>query len=140
MVLGIGEQKSHVHEFQKRARSPYLMSYSPEHTEMPLTFADTIQADAASEHGPQKGPKQAQEHSQSLEDLPSPHTRRWDTKRKAQVVEAVRSGRITLDQACEIYAMSVDEFLAWQSLFDRYGAKGLMATRVKEFRERRIFG
>lgn len=76
----------------------------------------------------------------TLADLPSPDTLRWDTKRKAQVVDAVRRGRLTLEQACEIYAMSVDEFLAWQSLFDRYGAKGLMATRVKEFRERRLFG
>lgn len=78
--------------------------------------------------------------TQDLSDLPSPNTQRWDTKRKAQVVDAVRGGRITLEQACEIYAMSVDEFLAWQSLFDRYGAKGLMATRVKEFRERRMYG
>jgi len=75
-----------------------------------------------------------------LSGLPSPKTRRWDTKRKAQVVEAVRTGRLTLDRACEIYAMSVDEFLAWQSLFDRYGAKGLMATRVKEYRSRRQYG
>lgn len=73
-------------------------------------------------------------------DLPAPDTQRWDTKRKAQVVDAVRCGRLTLEQACEIYAMSVDEFLGWQSLFDRYGTKGLMATRVKEFRERRQFG
>jgi hypothetical protein len=69
--------------------------------------------------------------------LPSPNTQRWDTKRKAQVVEAVRSGRLSLETACEIYAMSVDEFLAWQSLLDRHGAKGLMATRVKEYRHMR---
>lgn len=75
-----------------------------------------------------------------LSGLPSPQTRRWDTKRKAQVVEAVRTGRLTLDRACEIYAMSVDEYLGWQSLFDRYGSKGLMATRVKEFRSRRRYG
>ncbi len=73
-----------------------------------------------------------------LSDLPSADTRRWDSKRKAQVVDAVRSGRLTLDQACAIYAMSVDEFLSWQSLFDRYGAKGLMATRLKEFRDERV--
>jgi len=75
-----------------------------------------------------------------LNDLPSPNTQRWDTKRKAQVVKAVRSGHLTLDGACDIYAMSVDEFLSWQSLFDRHGAKGLMATRVKEYRhtQRRV--
>jgi len=67
-------------------------------------------------------------------DLPSPHTKRWDTKSKAQVVEAVRKGSLSLECACEIYAMSVDEFLNWQSLLDRYGKKGLMATRVKQYR------
>lgn len=72
-------------------------------------------------------------------ELPSPNTRRWDTKRKAQVVEAVRNGRITIEQACDIYAMSMDELLTWQSLFDRHGAKGLMATRVKEYRTQRLF-
>lgn len=92
------------------------------HTETSLTLVDT-QPDSPVEHA----------------DLPPANTRRWDTKRKAQVVEAVRSGCITLEQACDIYAMSVDEFLGWQSLFDRYGAKGLMATRVKEFRDRRMF-
>jgi len=74
-----------------------------------------------------------------LTGLPSPQTRRWDIKRKAQVVNAVRTGRLTLDRACKIYTMSVDEFIGWQSLFDRYGPKGLMATRVKEFRARRQY-
>lgn len=73
----------------------------------------------------------------NLSDLPSPDTIRWDIKCKAQVVNAVRNGHLSLDQACETYAMSVDEFLAWQSLFDQYGPKGLMATRVKELRDRR---
>lgn len=78
-------------------------------------------------------------HSSVYRDLPAPDTQRWDTKRKAQVVAAVRNGQITIEQACDIYAMSMDELLTWQSLFDRYGAKGLMATRVKEFRSQRLF-
>lgn len=85
-------------------------------------------------------PRAAPNHADDLSDLPSPTTQRWDTKRKAQVVDAVRTGRLTLDRACEIYAMSVDEYLGWQSLLDRYGAKGLMATRVKEYRSRRSYG
>jgi hypothetical protein len=72
--------------------------------------------------------------------LPSPDTQRWDTKRKAQVVNAVCAGHLSLDRACEIYAMSVDEFLSWQSLLERYGAKGLMATRIKEYRAKRVVG
>lgn len=73
-------------------------------------------------------------------DLPPSNTRRWDTKRKAQVVKAVRTGQLSLDQACSIYAMSVDEFLSWQSLLERYGTKGLMATRIKEYRSKRMAG
>ena len=89
---------------------------------------------------PSTVPSHADNLADELSGLPSPKTRRWDTKRKAQVVEAVRTGRLTLDRACEIYAMSVDEYLGWQSLFDRYGTKGLMATRVKEYRSRRCYG
>lgn len=86
-------------------------------------------------------PKDEPRNGNGLPDgLPSPNTRRWDTKRKAQVVEAVRAGLISLERACQVYAMSVDEFIAWQSALDRFGAKGLMATRVKEFRQRRAFG
>ncbi|PCI42437.1 MAG: hypothetical protein COB46_00165 [Rhodospirillaceae bacterium] len=69
-----------------------------------------------------------------LSDLPGPATQRWDSKRKAQVVEAVRTGRLSLEQACEVYSMSVDELSSWQRLLDRHGAKGLMATRTKEYR------
>lgn len=72
--------------------------------------------------------------------LPPSDTVRWDTKRKARVVNAVRTGHLTLDQACSVYAMSVDEFLSWQTLLERYGAKGLMATRVKEYRSKRMAG
>lgn len=81
---------------------------------------------------------QHQDVEHELTGLPSPTTQRWDTKRKAQVVEAVRSGRLTIGHACEIYSMSIDEFLTWQTQFNRFGAKGLMATRVKEYRDQRI--
>ncbi len=69
--------------------------------------------------------------------LPPANTLRWDTKRKAKVVNAVCAGHLSLERACDIYAMSVDEFLSWQSLLERYGAKALMATRVKEYRTKR---
>ena len=47
-------------------------------------------------------------------DLP-PATGRWTTRRKALVVAAVRTGRITLQKACERYELSVEEFLTWWS-------------------------
>ena len=70
----------------------------------------------------------------TLPDLPAPETKRWVTGRKAQVVAAVRGGLLTLNEACERYALSVEEFLAWQHAIERFGIAGLRATRAQEYR------
>jgi hypothetical protein len=36
----------------------------------------------------------------SLDDLPPPNTKRWVIRRKAEVVAGVRSGLISLEDAC----------------------------------------
>ena len=56
-------------------------------------------------------------------------------RRKLAVVEAVRSGRLTLQEACERYRLSVDEFLAWERAIERHGVPGLRATRLQIYRE-----
>lgn len=71
----------------------------------------------------------------TLEDLPSPNTKRWVIRRKAQVVVAVRSGIISLNEACDRYNLSIEEFLSWQRLIDRHGIGGLRATRIQQYRE-----
>ncbi|OHC74217.1 MAG: hypothetical protein A3G18_11990 [Rhodospirillales bacterium RIFCSPLOWO2_12_FULL_58_28] len=68
------------------------------------------------------------------EDLPPSDTKRWVTSRKAAVVDGVRSGLISLNDACRRYTLSVDEFLSWQRLFDSHGLSGLRCTRSKEYR------
>lgn len=70
----------------------------------------------------------------SLRDLPPPGTRRWVMRRKAEVVAAVRNGVLSLEDACERYTLSVEEFLSWQELIDRHGVRALRATRVKDYR------
>lgn len=70
----------------------------------------------------------------TLDDLPSPSTKRWVIRRKAQVVVAVRSGLISLEDACSRYNLSVEEFLSWQRLIDRHGIGGLRATRLQQYR------
>lgn len=72
----------------------------------------------------------------TLSDLPSPNTKRWVIRRKAQVVMAVRGGLLTLDEACERYDLSVEEFLSWQRMIDRHGLPGLRVTRIQEYRHR----
>lgn len=71
----------------------------------------------------------------TLPDLPSPDTRRWVSRRKAEVVAAVKGGLLTLGEACERYALSVEEFLEWQHAIERHGLDGLRATRAQKYRE-----
>ena len=70
----------------------------------------------------------------TMDDLPPPNIRRWIAQRKAQVVNAVQTGLLSLDEACERYGIPIDEFLSWQRLFDEHGLEGLRSTRLKEYR------
>ena len=71
----------------------------------------------------------------ALAELPPPNTKRWVVRRKAVVVAAVRSGALSLQEACRRYHLSVEEFLAWQSAIDRYGVPGLRVTRLQIYRD-----
>jgi len=67
-------------------------------------------------------------------DLPRP-SQRWTVRRKAAVIQAVRGGWVPIEEVCELYNISVDEFLAWEHDLDRYGVHGLRTTRVQIYRE-----
>lgn len=70
----------------------------------------------------------------TLSDLPPPSTKRWVIRRKAEVVAAVRGGLLTLDDACERYTLTHEEFEAWQEAIDRHGIQGLRTTRIQKYR------
>ncbi len=74
----------------------------------------------------------------SIADLPPANTRRWVTRRKAEVVAAVRGGLISLEEACERYRLSVEEFLSWQRTLSSHGVKGLRTTRIQDIRSRPV--
>jgi hypothetical protein len=69
-----------------------------------------------------------------LTSLPPPNTKRWVIRRKAAVVAAVRSGLLSLEDACQRYTLSAEEFLSWQRLIERHGMRGLRATRLQDYR------
>ena len=52
----------------------------------------------------------------------------------AEVVAAVRGGLLSLDDACERYRLTNEEFLAWQKSIDRHGMQGLRTTRIQQYR------
>lgn len=62
-------------------------------------------------------------------------TERWTVRRKATVIQAVRDGWLSIQEACERYNISADEFLAWERDINRYGIQGLRATRYQIYRD-----
>ena len=71
----------------------------------------------------------------TIADLPPRNTKRWVARRKGELVAAVRGGLLSLEEACERYTLTLDEFLSWQRSMDRHGLPGLRATRVQDYRE-----
>ncbi len=69
----------------------------------------------------------------TLADLPSPDTKRWVIRRKAEVVAAVRGGLLSLEEACCRYKLSTQELLSWQFCIDLYGFAGLRTTRIQHY-------
>jgi transposase-like protein len=49
---------------------------------------------------------------------PPANVKRWTPQRKAAVLAEVRSGAITVEEACRRYEISGEEFLAWLRAFD----------------------
>ncbi len=71
----------------------------------------------------------------TVDSLPPENTVRWVILRKAEVVSAVRNGLIGLDDACERYKLSVEEFLNWERLVHAHGLRGLRVTRSQRYRD-----
>jgi hypothetical protein len=70
----------------------------------------------------------------TLDTLPPPETRRWVVRRKAEVVAAVNGGLLTVDEVCERYALTLEEFAGWQRAVDRSGMPGLRVTRIQHYK------
>lgn len=70
----------------------------------------------------------------TLDTLPPPGTTRWVVRRKAEVVAAVNGGLLSVDEVCERYGLTVEEFAGWQRAIDRSGMPGLRVTRIQHYR------
>jgi len=70
----------------------------------------------------------------TIADLPPATTKRWVIRRKAEVVAAVRGGLLAMEDACQRYTLTVEEFLHWQYLIDNHGLAGLRTTRIQQYR------
>lgn len=70
----------------------------------------------------------------TIADLPTPNTTRWVIRRKGQVVAAVRGGLLSLEEVCNRYRLTIEEFLSWQQSIDRHGLPGLRTTKLQKYR------
>ena len=71
------------------------------------------------------------------EALPPADTSRWVASRKAQVVAAVESGLMTIDEVMLRYRLSLEEFYSWQRAMDRAGVSGLRVAWSQQDRAAR---
>jgi hypothetical protein len=69
-----------------------------------------------------------------VEPLPSA-TDRWFIRREATLIEAVRGGAISFDEACRRYQLSTEEVTGWLAAFEKHGVPGLRATRFQIYRD-----
>lgn len=67
----------------------------------------------------------------ATESVPPVTTTRWVARRKAQVVGAVQAGLLTIDEACQFYRLTLEEFLSWQRALNLFGVSGLKATNQR---------
>lgn len=70
----------------------------------------------------------------TLTDLPQPGANRWVSRRKAEIVSAVRDGLLTLEEALKRYDLSLEEFESWRTAIARHGVPGLRSTRIGIYR------
>jgi transposase-like protein len=61
--------------------------------------------------------------------LPLPGVARWSPKRKATIVQAVRSGALSIKEACRRYSLSEAELADWLNRYAVEGRRGLSVTK-----------
>ena len=54
---------------------------------------------------------------------------RWVIRRKVEVLTAVRTGNMSIEEACERHNISMEEIVSWSRAMDRARPAGLFAIR-----------
>ncbi len=67
-----------------------------------------------------------------------PRPTRWVPQRKAEIVDALRGGFITLEDACARYDLSEEECVSWQRRLERVGFPGLLVKNTQKSRDKNL--
>jgi transposase-like protein len=63
-----------------------------------------------------------------------PASGRWSARLKLEVVAAVERRWLSIHEACQLYGLTVEEFLSWQNSIRRHGYNALKTTQVQKYR------
>jgi hypothetical protein len=67
--------------------------------------------------------------------LPPSDTVRWVASRKIIVLAAIDAGSLSIEEACLMYRLSIEEIASWSRLTELYGRDGLKISRLGEYRK-----
>jgi hypothetical protein len=68
--------------------------------------------------------------------LPPAGLQRWTVRHKAAVIAAIDSGELTIERACELYDLSLDELWNWRDAIRHAGTNGLRTKSIQKTRPR----
>ncbi|MBS0362731.1 MAG: DUF1153 domain-containing protein [Proteobacteria bacterium] len=71
----------------------------------------------------------------TLADL-TPSTGRWTVRLKAEVVEAIRAGRVTAQDVMDHFGIAPEELAGWSRRYAAGGRSSLRVTRLQDVRAR----
>src|SRR3546814_1935530 len=72
----------------------------------------------------------------TMADLPSSSTTYWVARRKAEVLAAIDSGLLGIEDACQRYRLSEEELDGWRRTLESAGIPGLRVTKMRRYRNR----
>ncbi len=61
---------------------------------------------------------------------------RWTTMRKAEIIEAIQSGRLTPVEAMDRHGLSEEELAAWMRDYLAHGRAGPRVTKLQQYHPR----
>ena len=67
--------------------------------------------------------------------LPPSDTVRWVASRKIMVLAAIDAGSLSIEEACLMYRLSIEEIASWSRLTELHGIDGLKISRLGEYRK-----
>ena len=66
--------------------------------------------------------------------LPPAIGQRWVVSRKLYVIEAIRNGGLSIEDACALYSLTTEEILSWRVAYERHGVEGLKIKKLQTYR------